>query len=68
MPLTSGGFAFMWSGVKATFGVNKGKVCFEVKVSKHLDAEHLPAEEDKHVMRIGFSVDGASTQLGEGSF
>lgn len=31
-PLTTDGFAFMWSGVRSTYGVNAGKVAFEVKV------------------------------------
>ena len=31
-PISTEAFAFMWAGVRASFGVTKGKVCFEVKV------------------------------------
>lgn len=31
-PLTVEGFAFMWAGVRAMFGVKSGKVAYEVKV------------------------------------
>ena len=31
-PITAEGFAFMWAGVRASYGVTKGKVCFEIKV------------------------------------
>jgi len=32
-PMTFAGFAFMWTGVRSTFGVKQGKVCFQVKVN-----------------------------------
>lgn len=35
-PLTESGFAYMWAGARATYGFQKGKVCFEVKVSFNL--------------------------------
>ena len=35
VPLVEGGFALMWSGIKASFGVSKGKVAYQVKVSTH---------------------------------
>lgn len=31
-PFTEGGFAMMWTGVRATYGVKGGKVAYEVKV------------------------------------
>ncbi len=32
-PLTDGGFAYMWAGVRATYGFLSGKLCYEVKVN-----------------------------------
>ncbi|XP_035205798.1 uncharacterized protein LOC118180854 [Stegodyphus dumicola] len=65
-PLTNEGFAFMWAGARATHGSSKGKFCFEMKVLQHLDVSHLPSDEpNPHVVRIGFSVESSTLQLGE---
>jgi len=32
-PITVEGFAYMWAGARSNYGVKKGKVAFEVKVS-----------------------------------
>ncbi|XP_056394311.1 heterogeneous nuclear ribonucleoprotein U-like protein 1 [Hyla sarda] len=65
-PLTMEGFAYLWSGARATHGVNKGRVCFEIKIKEEIAVGHLPASEpDPHVVRVGWSLDSCSTQLGE---
>ncbi|KAI2653654.1 Heterogeneous nuclear ribonucleoprotein U [Labeo rohita] len=64
-PLTIEGFAYLWSGARATYGVNKGRVCFELKVMEYMPVKHLPSSEpDPHVVRVGWSLDSCSTQLG----
>eukprot|EP00057_Strongylocentrotus_purpuratus_P020501 XP_011674975.1 PREDICTED: heterogeneous nuclear ribonucleoprotein U-like protein 1 isoform X2 [Strongylocentrotus purpuratus] len=68
-PLSMEGFAYMWGGVKATHGVNKGKVAFECKLESQADVRHLPPEENnRHVVRVGWSIDASSLQLGEEDF
>uniref|UniRef100_A0A0B7A425 SAP domain-containing protein n=1 Tax=Arion vulgaris TaxID=1028688 RepID=A0A0B7A425_9EUPU len=65
-PLTVGGFAYMWSGVRANYGVRTGKVAFEVKVLEHLNVDHLPREEPNlHSVRVGWSLNSTSLNLGE---
>ncbi|KAL5008098.1 hypothetical protein ScPMuIL_013679 [Solemya velum] len=65
-PLTVEGFAMMWGGVRATYGVTSGKVAFEVKLLENLNVDHLPPEESNpHVTRVGWSLDSTSMQLGE---
>ncbi|CAH1792332.1 unnamed protein product [Owenia fusiformis] len=65
-PNVEEGFGFTWQGVRATYGVNKGKVGFECKVERQLDLEDMPEEEKHlHVVRVGWSSDNTSLGLGE---
>ncbi|XP_053577616.1 heterogeneous nuclear ribonucleoprotein U-like protein 1 [Bombina bombina] len=68
-PLTIEGFAYLWSGARATHGVKRGKVCYEMRIKEEIAVAHLPSSEpDPHVVRIGWSLDSCSTQLGEEPF
>ncbi|XP_045072636.1 heterogeneous nuclear ribonucleoprotein U-like protein 1 [Coregonus clupeaformis] len=68
-PLTLEGFAYLWAGARASYGVSKGKVCYEMKIFEEIAVKHLPSSEpDPHVVRIGWSLDSCSTQLGEEAF
>ncbi|XP_077468165.1 heterogeneous nuclear ribonucleoprotein U-like protein 1 isoform X2 [Stigmatopora argus] len=68
-PLTIEGFAYLWAGARATHGVNCGRVCYEMKINEEIPVKHLPSSEpDPHVVRIGWSINHSSTQLGEEPF
>ncbi|XP_042299536.1 heterogeneous nuclear ribonucleoprotein U-like protein 1 [Sceloporus undulatus] len=68
-PLTIEGFAYLWSGARATYGVRRGRICYEMKINEEISVKHLPpTEPDPHVVRIGWSLDTCSTQLGEEAF
>lgn len=44
-------------------------MCFEMKINEEIAVKHLPSTEpDPHVVRIGWSLDSCSTQLGEEPF
>ncbi|CAF0732525.1 unnamed protein product [Didymodactylos carnosus] len=65
-PLTEGGFCTMWAGVRATYGMNKYKIAYQVKVLKHMDCPDLPKDESfPFVARVGWSVDESKLFLGE---
>ncbi|XP_053729391.1 heterogeneous nuclear ribonucleoprotein U-like protein 1 [Synchiropus splendidus] len=68
-PLTIEGFAYLWAGARASHGVTKGRVCYEMKINEEINVKHLPTHEvDPHVVRIGWSLNYCSTQLGEEPF
>ncbi|XP_037533652.1 heterogeneous nuclear ribonucleoprotein U-like protein 1 [Nematolebias whitei] len=68
-PLTIEGFAYLWAGARASHGVSRGRVCYEMKINEEIPVKHLPSSEpDPHVVRIGWSLNYCSTQLGEEPF
>lgn len=68
---SEGGFAYLWSGARTTFGVVKGKWFFECHVLENTPVD-MPdtSARNQNVMRVGFSEGLTNLTLGEvpGSF
>jgi len=64
-PMHDHGFGYIWAGARATYGFQKGKVYYEIKLIDNCDVSHLEDEPTPHVIRIGWSADHTSMQLGE---
>lgn len=60
-------FPLLWSGCRLSHGVQYGKVSFEVKYVKRLVPCALEdgTDPDPHVLRVGWSTNNSSLQLGE---
>lgn len=61
------GFCFCWSGVRCTHGVSRGKAYYECKLTEALpvDFGEDHQETNPHIVRVGWSMDTTSFQLGE---
>ncbi|XP_069749979.1 heterogeneous nuclear ribonucleoprotein U-like protein 2 isoform X2 [Narcine bancroftii] len=68
-PLFPEKFVYLWGGARSTYGVTKGKVCFEVKMTQKFPVKQLAESEvERHVVRVGWSLDSSSLQLGDSEF
>ncbi|XP_065655074.1 heterogeneous nuclear ribonucleoprotein U isoform X1 [Hydra vulgaris] len=63
--LVKNGFSYLWAGARANKGAKSGKVGYEVKILAAQPVD-LPANETPiHAVRIGWSSEQSSLQLGE---
>ncbi|CAL1683064.1 unnamed protein product [Lasius platythorax] len=61
-PMHNSDFCHIWAGARASHGFVNGKVYYEAKITEHHSAV---TKDEKHVLRIGWSVPFSSMQLGE---
>ncbi|XP_058820580.1 heterogeneous nuclear ribonucleoprotein U-like isoform X2 [Topomyia yanbarensis] len=64
-PLSEGALALIWAGARANMGVNKGKVAFEVLLTKNNESKNVTEEPVSNELRVGWSTSKANLQLGE---
>ncbi|EDV19621.1 uncharacterized protein TRIADDRAFT_61890 [Trichoplax adhaerens] len=63
-----GGFAYLWGGIRATYGAKSGKVFYEIKILQFSSVELPDPETHKNALRVGWSVDSPYFQLGEDKY
>lgn len=65
--LSKNGFSYLWAGARANKGAKGGKIGYEVKISGFKETNLPETEKPVNAIRIGWSIENSSLQLGESS-
>ncbi|CAF4908315.1 unnamed protein product [Rotaria sp. Silwood1] len=65
-PMIENGLCSLWSGIRATYGINHGRVAFQIKILRYLHSSDLLYNEIPFGIRVGWSTNESDELLSFG--
>ncbi|CAF4937640.1 unnamed protein product, partial [Rotaria sp. Silwood1] len=65
-PMIENGLCSLWSGIRATYGIDQGRVAFQIKILRYLHSSDLLYNEIPFGIRVGWSTNESDELLSFG--